>query len=216
MRVLVIENRDHEAEVAVQALSDAGHRVSFCHEAGTEAFDCNGMPGQAGCPLDHGEIDVTVVARSGAMTAGGSEASAREAGIGCAQRHRVPVVIAGTLGADNPPAWASDIVAASDPYLVERIDAAARKGRVPLIEAAEAAARAVLDRAGLRSVPLVGRVSRDDRRLHVTIDVATDLDQRLRETIGVRVAGAVRAIETTSPSIDVQVLTSPPTALVVK
>jgi hypothetical protein len=208
MRVLVIEHREREAEAAVEALSAAGHRVSFCHEPGTEVMDCNGMPGKAGCPLDHGGIDVTVVGRSTPVTTSdGAEPSAREAGIGCAKRHRVPVVIAGTIGEAIPPTWATDIVAVGDPYLVERIDAAARKGRVPLVEAAEGAARAVLERSGLGSVPLAGRVARDDRRLHVTVDVAAELDDRLRETIGVRVAGAVRAIETSSPSIDVRVLT---------
>lgn len=209
MRVLIIEGHDRDAEVAVEALLEAGHDVTFCHEPGAAALDCNGMPGRAGCPLDHGGIDVAVLGRTAPLTRGlatGSDPGVREAGAGCAHRHRIPVVIAGPPGAATRPSWASDMVSAADPDLVARIDAAAVRGRIPLVDAAEGAARAVLDSVGLSQAPVVGRVVREDRRMRVTIDVAAELDDRLRESIGVRVVGAVRALETTSPSIDVQVL----------
>jgi len=212
MRVLVIEDRDRDAEAAVEILREAGHEVSFCHEPGAMALDCNGMPDRGGCPLDHGGIDVAVMGRAPVIATGvdaGHDPSAREAGVGCAKRHRVPVVITGRPGAASLPPWATDIVDVDDPDLVERIDAAAVRGRVPLVDAAESAARSVLDGAGRGQEPLVGRVVREDRRLRVIVDVAAELDDRLRETIGVRVAGAVRAIETSSPSIDVQVLSHP-------
>ncbi|MGZ4709805.1 MAG: hypothetical protein ACXWBN_13800, partial [Acidimicrobiales bacterium] len=164
MRVLVIEDRDREAEAAIEALRHAGHDVSFCHEPGDAALECNGMPGRVGCPLDHGGIDVAVLARAGSI-GDTEETSTGEAGAGCAKRHRVPVVITGKPGTANPPPWAADLVASDDPALVDRIDAAARQGRAHLVEAAEQAARSVLDGAGLGAAPLVGRVVREDRRL---------------------------------------------------
>jgi hypothetical protein len=205
MRVLVIEDRDQEAQAAVDALREAGHEVSYCHEPGDGALDCNGMPDRAGCPLDHGGIDVAVLGRT-PLVGDADQTTTGEAGAGCAKRHRVPVVITGKPGTTTAPPWAADIVPADHPDLVDRIDAAARQGRLHLVEAAEGAARAVLDGAGMSATPLVGRVVREDRRLRVTIDVAGELDDRLRETIGVRVVGAVRAIETATPSVDVQVL----------
>jgi hypothetical protein len=209
MRVLVIETQDRDADAAVESLRDAGHSVTFCHEPGAGSLDCNGMPGRPGCPLDHGGIDVAVLGRSSPAAIGWSpsaDPTAREAGAGCARRHRIPVVITSKVPTTKPPAWATDVVDPDDPSLVERVRDAARRGRAPLVEAAEAAARAVLDGAGLASAPVVGRVVREDRRMRVSIDVAAELDVRLREAIGVRVAGAIRNLETATPSIDVQVL----------
>jgi hypothetical protein len=209
MRVLVIESQDRDAETAVEALVDAGHHVSFCHEPGAGALDCNGMPGRAGCPLDHGAVDVAVLGRSGPVGSGwgpSAEPTAREAGVGCARRHRVPVVITSTVASHTPPSWAADVVDPADPDLVSRVATAAEQGRVPLVEATEAATRAVLDGAGLASAPAVARVEREERRLRIEVDVAAELDHRLREAIGVRVVGAIRTLDWATPSIDVHVI----------
>lgn len=211
MRVLVIEDHEQKSAAAVETLRQAGHEVTYCHEPTDGALECNGMPGRVGCPLEDGNVDVAMLGRS--LDVGRDDRrvpSAREAGAGCAKRHRVPVVITGTLGAVDPPSWAADILAAEDPDLVERIDAAARQGRVPLVEAAEGAARAALERAGRGAPVVAARVIREHGRLRVSVDVAAELDDRVRDRIAVRVVGAVREIDRSAPSIDVQVLDSAP------
>jgi len=206
MRVLVIDDPTGPAAPAVDALQQAGHHVSFCHETDAGVFDCNGMPGHEGCPLDRTGIDVALV--GGATGADGeplADPTVREAGAGCAMRRQVPVVFAGSLGAHPAPAWADAVLATGDPDVVARIDAAARQGRVPLIEATETAARNVLARRGLATAPVAARVIRDDQRLRVIVDIGVPLDDRQREQIAVRVADTVRSIDSWSPSLDVQV-----------
>jgi hypothetical protein len=207
MRVLVIDDPAGQAAPAVDALQQAGHHVSFCHETDAGVFDCNGMPGHDGCPLDQTGIDVALV--GGATGPTGEplvDPTVRSAGAGCAMRRRVPVVIAGTPSGATP-AWADDVLAPGDPDVVERIDAAARQGRIPLIEASETAARNVLERNGMGDTPVAARVVREEHRLRVMVDVEADLDDRQRERIAVRVADTVRGIDAWSPSLDVQVST---------
>ncbi len=91
LNVMVLESDHGVADVAVQELTDAGHVVLRCHDAGSTVFPCNGIEEQSRCPLQSHVVDVALTVRSGHR----SQPTAREDGVRCALMHRVPLVVAG-------------------------------------------------------------------------------------------------------------------------
>ena len=88
MKVLLVEGAPGVGAAAAAELRAAGHDVVGC-DAAEPSAPCRGLETLDDCPLDAGDIDVTVVSRSG------TELTPSERGALCAARHRIPVVISG-------------------------------------------------------------------------------------------------------------------------
>jgi hypothetical protein len=88
LKVLLVEDAPGMGAAAESELVAAGHTVVGC-EAADPSAPCRGLDVIGECPLDGGDVDVAVVARSTeAMTPS-------ERGALCAARRRVPVVLTG-------------------------------------------------------------------------------------------------------------------------
>lgn len=88
MKVLLVEGARGAGAVAESELVADGHTVVGCDAADPSA-PCRGLDVIGECPLDHGDVDVAVVARVDDAMA------PSERGALCAARRRVPVVITG-------------------------------------------------------------------------------------------------------------------------
>ncbi len=201
MRVLIIEQEPGAGDPVAANLEDAGHGTSRCHEPGSTAFACKGMADQAGCPLEHGSIDLAVVARGPS----GGPAAEEEAGVRCAVRRRIPVMVVGSAQGASFEGWTTDVVAPDDAQLVQRAVAAANLGLTPYVDKAEQVARQALAKIGVPDSAVTASVVRDGQRMRVSVTVDADLDPAHCETTGVRVAGAIREMDPWTTTIDVKV-----------
>lgn len=87
MRTLLMHDLGDDTLYA-KALTDAGHEVVRCGPAGQPAFPCDGTLGT--CPLD-ATVEVAVVVHDRPTT----DIGVGEAGVVCALRDRVPLVVGG-------------------------------------------------------------------------------------------------------------------------
>jgi len=132
-------------------LRHAGYDVVRCSPPGEAHFPCVGIEGD--CPLD-ATVDVAVVIHEKASTG----LAAGEAGVVCALRDGVPLVVAGN-GAATPFGQSVDAVAA---------------GVQDVVGACERAIGGSLSRTGRQ---LGGRLERDGDAVHLELDGdATEAD----------------------------------------
>ena len=90
MRTLLIESSPGVGAEAAAALADAGHPVLRCHEQGQPTFPCGDLAEPGSCPLHGpGAVDVVLSVRH----PDDPEPTAAEAGVTCALRAGVPVVV---------------------------------------------------------------------------------------------------------------------------
>lgn len=95
MHVLVTEAAFGESASVVEALRAAGHLVSTCHE---QSGVCRALRPGRRCPLDGGvPVDLMVDVRGQEP-----DVTAREFGVVCAVRDRLPVVVVGVDPAVPP------------------------------------------------------------------------------------------------------------------
>jgi hypothetical protein len=197
LNVLVLESERNAGDVARAELAAAGHRTVRCHEPGAPAFPCNAIaPGHA-CPFDEGVVDVVLDVRPRPR----SQPSPIEDGVNCALRRHIPVVVAGPEVL-NPYAEFADVLIDTHDDVVR---ACVRAAGAPLREPTRAAAkvlREVLDRRALSISPVV-RVVRRAGGLLIEVAGASDLDEPTKSMAGVRMAGAVRAIDRRARGVDV-------------
>lgn len=104
MRTLLVSDISDDTPVAL-ALTAAGHEVLRCGPAGRHRFPCRAAEGD--CPLD-ATVDVAVVLHDRPS----ADIGAGEAGVVCAIRDGLPLVVAGN-GAHSPFRVRADSVAAS-------------------------------------------------------------------------------------------------------
>ena len=88
MRTLLLHDSAYDGDVAA-TLEAAGHEVVRCSPSPTHRFPCVGIDGP--CPLD-GTVDVAVVVHGGPAQA----FDPGEAGVVCALRDGVPLVVVGS------------------------------------------------------------------------------------------------------------------------
>ena len=109
MRVLLLETSPGVATEVSAELEAAGHAVERCHDAGDDAFACNGLLEGHNCPLEEG-IDVAVALTDGATADG----------VRCTLRRHVPLVI----GDDEDVPFAEFATARAAGSLLDALDAA--------------------------------------------------------------------------------------------
>ncbi|HET7719874.1 MAG TPA: hypothetical protein VFK43_07910, partial [Acidimicrobiales bacterium] len=121
MRILLLHDDHADERPVARALEDAGHEIRRCAPPGKPAFPCMGATASSGapshqCPLD-GTVDVAVVVHDRPSTT----LAAGEAGVVCALRDGLPLVVAGsaapspyTARADAIAGGLGDVAAACD------------------------------------------------------------------------------------------------------
>jgi len=202
MRVLVLEGDGKSSAGVVEELTAAGLEVARCSDEGGPAFPCNGLMAGRTCPLENHAVSAVVVTTQ--PEAHSDDLAPHEEGVRCALRQYIPVVLVGDQ-TDSPLApYATTIAADADallPALHEAVEA-----RLPQHEAvATDMFRWVLDTHGLADVGASVRASRGDRGVRLTLYPSEAIPAKVAEVAGVRVAGAVRALDSHSPMFAVSV-----------
>ena len=126
--------------------------------------------------------------------------SAREDGVVCALRRRIPLVVAGSAD-DNPYGDAVEVI----PPTGDVVGACERAAVAPLVRqtaAATEALREVLTRRAVETMPTV-TVRRMRGRLIVEVTGAAGLPISVRSMAAVRMTGAVRTVDRSALGIDV-------------
>ncbi|MEL7207893.1 MAG: hypothetical protein AAGK32_06615, partial [Actinomycetota bacterium] len=108
MRVLVTESDPGRIPEAVRELVDAGHDVVRCTEVGEASFPCSAIA-DGSCPLDE-TTDVVLAIRARPHP----KPTAGEAGVTCALRNGVPLVVTGTPGLSPFAPWTTATVTDED------------------------------------------------------------------------------------------------------
>ncbi|WP_421121753.1 hypothetical protein ACE2AJ_10055 [Aquihabitans daechungensis] len=179
MRTLLIEPTPAGQASLAADLHAAGHDVVRCHPSGGPAFPCAGLTLE-GCPLDHGPVDVTVAVRDEAT----SQPDADEAGVTCAARAGIPIVVVGPDGPNPFAPWAvpchdpADLADACD----QAIDSVARRRAEPLGDEA----RRVIAREDVDAGAVHVTVRREGDTAHVRVLTDRSLPTSLAGTIATR------------------------------
>jgi hypothetical protein len=195
--VLVLETEPGGADDAIEQLTDRGHRVSTCHDAGRPAFPCRALEGQGPCPLAAPGIDVAVTVRDhpGTLTA------LTEDGVSCALRARVPLVVAGRVALNPYEDWAAEVVEDGDVAgACERVVASPVRAHTHV---AQLALRDALRRRAGYAGGAEAAVWRDRRGLRVRLDGIDHIDGSVRGLVAAEVAAALREFDRHAPGIDI-------------
>ena len=89
MKVMLIESVPSGDPAVADELRSRGHDVVRCYEGDAEPFPCVGLTSPDRCPLASGDVAVACVVRE----FGVFDPTPFEAGVTCALRSRVPVVV---------------------------------------------------------------------------------------------------------------------------
>lgn len=199
MRVLVIEDSWRAADEASDRLEAAGMDVVRCSERDRPSFPCAGMPGQGGCPMETGVIDVALSVR-----ADGGDVTVNEDGVRCALRHHIPVVATGEC-AGAPWLEMATSVAKDGSELVDVVHEAADAPLRRHTEVATAQLADLLTRKGLDPTVASAEVHRVVGGLRVVLRPGPDVPQDVAQAAAVRVAAALRGIDDKSTAVDVTI-----------
>ena len=199
MRVLVIEDTWQAADEACDHLAAAGMEVVRCSEPDRPSFPCAGMPGQGGCPMERGVIDVALSVR-----AEGGDVTVNEDGVRCALRHHIPVVAAGE-SAGAPWLGMATAVVADDVDVVGAVQTAADAPLRRHTEVASAQLADLLERKGIDPASASAEVHRVVGGLKVILRPGPEVPTDVAQAAAVRVAAAMRGIDDKSTAVDVTI-----------
>ena len=198
MRTLLIESSPGVGAEAAAALSDAGHPVVRCHEEGQPTFPCGDLTSPGSCPLHGpGAVDVVLSVRH----PDDAEPTAAEAGVTCALRAGVPVVVLGDQDA-NPFAALTVPVADDDP--VAAVVAAYRTGKEVAAAPLLAEVVRLLEEAGAPAEGVAVDVDRQGDRFRIAVTVPAGLTIT-NESIATHVHARFREAGLAAQTIDVAV-----------
>nr|SBP00003.1 hypothetical protein BN4615_P9519 [Nonomuraea gerenzanensis] len=167
------ESERAAAAVPAALLAAEGHELAFCHGADDGGAPCAGLAAGRRCPLSEGGVDLVVDVRPapGRLTL-------REAGVLCALRSRVPLLVAGPTPEDTALGEAATICRAD-----ELVDACAcamaatgPAARRAVSEAIRPLFREDADRPHVRLMELEGTV-------HLYISLLSESDGPLLEEV---------------------------------
>ena len=188
MKVMLIESVPSGDPSVADELRSRGHDVVRCYEDDAQPFPCVGLTSPERCPLASGDVAVACVVREFGMF----DPTPFEAGVTCALRSRVPVVV------DDP---------ALSPFDGFAVDA-----RGDRVTTAERVASESLDghvqvlRSFFRSTPVMDvDVRRLDGDLKVTLTLPKSAPEWTVQYVTARAAGVLREYDRYAPRIDVAV-----------
>ena len=202
MRILVLESEGGTSEPVVDELMAAGHDVARCHDPAGPAFPCNGLKDHRDCPLDAGTISVAVLTGDHAPAHEHSESG--EQGARCALRQYIPLVVVGHQKHSSVSSYATGFAAGPE-AVVAAVEFAASSHLPRHEQVAVDAFRLALDTHGLTDVAARVQATLDDRGVRVVLLPSEKIPDKVAEVAGVRVAGAVRAIDPDAAMISVSV-----------
>ena len=191
MRTLLIESSSGAASGVAESLGAAGHEVVRCHPhaEGAEGGSvlCSGLS-EDGCPLDgHGPVDVAISVRE----PGAGEPRASEAGVTCAIRGGLPVVVVGA-GPGHPfEPWTESAASADD--ALDAVDRAVQRAGERRAEPLQREAERVLEAEGADAGKVQVSVVRDGDAAHVVVRS----EREVPETVAGVLATRLHAVDAT-------------------
>ena len=197
MRVLLADEDGDATASLAEALTSADVEVSRCHDHGRPSFPCKGLTPNGSCPLDGPAIDAVVASTS-------DEEHAARSGTLCALRRFVPLVLVGDATRSPLTPFASAF-AGDRSEVIEALEAAVRAPMRLHEQAATTMFRQVLDAHGLFDVLASARVTGSGRNVRVSLRPSDPIPADVAELACVRIAGALRAFDSSSTSLSVGV-----------
>jgi hypothetical protein len=188
MKVMLIESMPSADPAVADELRARGHDVVRCYEGGDSPFPCVGVTAPERCPLAAGDVAVACVVREFGIF----DPTPFEAGVTCALRCRVPVVV----DVANVSPFGGYVIDAGG----DVVSAAERAAEAPL------AGHVEVLRSFFAAAP-VGDIDvrRRDGDLKVTVTVPEDAPESVVQTVMSRTAGVLREYDHYAPRIDVAV-----------
>jgi hypothetical protein len=196
MRVLMVESEAGMACAEEQALRAAGHEVVLCHDPEAAAFPCHGVVDAETCPFKTG-VDAALVVRSGDDL----RPTAREGGLACALRARVPALgrVLGEGGA-NPFAGYVEPVEGDVVAALEAAVSGPSAGHAAAVRAHLLASGAA---AGVRAEDVVVTAWRRGKVVRLDVSLPADAPDQLRTAVSAWAVGAARRYDPGLEAIDV-------------
>lgn len=196
-RVLLVTSDDEPATLVEAALEKAGHEIRRCFANRWPSFPCVGLTADGTCPLDDRTIDVVVDVRQHPWP----RPTPRESGVLCALRDNIPLVVAGRTAFHPYDGW-TQVSLDGIEGIAEACEEAIERSLAAHRDAAVAAVEAVLVSHELESRSVVACVHRSQGDLHVRIVAA--LPDELRSVVSARVGSALRSVDSTARTIEVE------------
>jgi hypothetical protein len=196
LNVLLLESEPHGADDAGDELTEAGHTVLTCHDAGQPAFPCRGILDRDACPLRAKVIDVALAVRPRVR----SLPAPSEDGVRCALMANVPLVVAGPSALDPYDRFATRVLDRTY-QVVDACEAAAAEELPAHVYRAKNVLASSLG-AGKASGADVS-VTRQSGGLRVLVSDLDDVTRLERNAAVVRIVGALRAFDRSARTIDV-------------
>jgi hypothetical protein len=197
LNVIVMESERHAADEAVRELTEAGHVVLRCHDAGAATFPCRGLENRSDCPLHSHAVDVALTVRSRPR----SQPTATEDGVRCALMARLPVVVAGPAVLDPFERYGARVIDRT----YDVVDACADVARGESVEHSRVATEALRAARVPNEILHAARTTVTRRRggLLASITGLGGLAPRQRDAAIVRMMGKLREFDSSARVIDV-------------
>ena len=199
LNVMVLESERGAADDAARDLTEAGHVVLRCHDAGAPAFPCRGIEDPSTCPLQSHHVDVALTVRSRPR----SQPAPQEDGVRCALMHRVPLVVAGSPVLDPYEQYealvvdrSADVVGACEAVAAAELKPHSRVAGEALV---------AFGPAGGDGAAAAASVTRREGRLRVSVSGLDALAPRQRDAAIVRMVAKLREFDAAARGIDVSV-----------
>jgi hypothetical protein len=203
LNIMVLESERGAADEATRELTEAGHTVLRCHDAGAHVFPCRGLADESTCPLRSHAVDVALTVRSGVF----AQPTPSEDGARCALMQHVPLVVAGPSTFDPYTDLEVAVLNRTDDVVAASEEAAAAELRGYARHAEAVISNMIENRHSDATVTVVRR----DGGLRVTIGGLGDWTERERQIAAVRVVGAMHGLDRAARTIDVSLDDSPTT-----
>lgn len=198
--VLVIESQRRAADVAVDDLLAAGHRVHRCYPEHSSGFPCRAVTDPDDCPLDHA-ADVALLARRHSTP----RPTPLEQPVTCALRAGVPVVEAGPRRTFDPYAdWVTDRT--DDPDgTVSAVERAAEEAMASLRRTVLTTIAPLLRDESIAPADTTVEIARQAKALHVRVQLPVECDESLRQAVSVRALAALHGARGNHATIGISV-----------